>query len=87
LSALFNKSRTTEVETLGSLRGRALLLLNSNGFEWLVAALIVANAVVLGFQADWSIKNIGGTAPDYFGIMEDFFVLVFTCELLLRILA
>jgi len=46
----------------------------------------MSNAIVIGIQADWAINHIGVKQPSSFDVLEQFFKVVFTLELVLHIL-
>lgn len=50
-----------------------------------IGFFIILNSVVLGVQADWNVQHIGQQEPDFFGVSEKVFAVVFTSELALRI--
>lgn len=67
------------------LRGKARFLLSRQWFDMVIGFFIILNSVVLGVQADWNVQHIGQQEPDFFGVSEKVFAVVFTSELALRI--
>jgi len=59
----------------------------SSHFEWLVAAVILANSVLIGMQADWGVHNPGEELPLMYRALDNSLVAFFTLELILRIVA
>jgi len=54
-------------------------------FEYAAAVMIFANASSIGWEADWSIHNLGQEMPWYLQGLEYVFAVAFTIELMLRI--
>jgi voltage-gated sodium channel len=65
----------------------AEILVHSQRFDFLVCALIVVNAAVMGAEVDHQARNPTGTAPPLFLGMEYFFFTAFSLELALRLSA
>merc|ERR1712048_120401 len=61
--------------------------INNQRFDILTAGIVLLNAVVIGVQADWSVKHPGDTLPAVMEYCNLFFTAAFTVELLLRIVA
>jgi voltage-gated sodium channel len=59
----------------------------SNYFEWLVAAVILTTAALIGLQADWGVHHPGEELPLCYRLLDNFTVMFFTLELILRIAA
>jgi len=59
-------------------------IITSRPWDFTVAALIFLNAVSVGFQADWAIRNIGQDAPVSFTVIDWIFTTLFFAELVLR---
>jgi len=68
-----------------SLRGKARYLLSRQWFDMTIGSVIILNSVVIGVQADWNVQHIGAQEPEFFGVSEKLFGVIFTGELLLRI--
>eukprot|EP00929_Paragymnodinium_shiwhaense_P089204 TRINITY_DN49399_c0_g1_i1.p1 TRINITY_DN49399_c0_g1~~TRINITY_DN49399_c0_g1_i1.p1 ORF type:complete len:744 (+),score=110.86 TRINITY_DN49399_c0_g1_i1:89-2233(+) len=60
---------------------------NSRSFELLTCSVILANALVIGSYADWSIRHVGQTQPFSYRVLELCFLTFFTVEWILRIVA
>lgn len=80
-------SRTAPAMAATSTRRCCQRLIVSPLFEWSVAAVIFANAVFIGVQADWGVHHPGEELPLAFRALDKILVVVFTLELLLRIVA
>ena len=68
-------------------RGKVYELVNSSWCEYTVAFIIVANAAMFGFQADWAVKHPGQSTLPAFRVMNQAFNVFFIIELSLRIIA
>lgn len=68
-------------------RGKVNDLVQSSLCEYTVAFIIVANAAVFGFQADWAVKHPGQPTLPVYRIMNQAFNIFFIVELTLRIVA
>ncbi|CAK9094774.1 unnamed protein product [Durusdinium trenchii] len=55
-------------------------------FGYFVISFIVLNSLMMGIQADWMVTHIGQQAPVWFDVFEYIFAVVFTWELVMRIL-
>jgi hypothetical protein len=55
-------------------------------FEVCMAVMILLNAAIFGWQADWSIKHLDSAQPAFFTVTEYFFAIIFSFELLLRLM-
>jgi voltage-gated sodium channel len=55
-------------------------------FEALIAISICANAVTLGWNSDWSMKNPGSQRPVSFAVLDLTFLCIFILELVLRMI-
>lgn len=67
-------------------RRAAKTIVNSVVFEWFCASLILICAVLVGVQAHWDIQYIGVTPPAVFRVLNTGFNLLFTVELVLRLM-
>lgn len=47
--------------------------------------MIFCNALIIGIQADWAIRNIGSTPPGWMTVSQNVCTCLFTTELLLRV--
>jgi len=54
-------------------------------FDYISGALVVLNAITLGLQTDWQARHVTAEVPMGFRVIEIFFCVVFTLEVLLRI--
>ena len=75
------------IQVTGMLRRCCQKVIASVFFEWLVAAVIFANSVFTGLQADWGIHHPGQELPWGYRFLDNALVLFFTLELILRIVA
>jgi len=66
---------------------RAALITRSPKFELFCGVFIGLNALMIGVEADWTVKNPGEDLPTPFEIIDYGFTLIFTLELILRIIA
>merc|ERR1712079_725926 len=71
----------------GRLRCKILRFVESIGFDLTISTCIFLNALIIGAQTNYMIHNIGEEAPSFFAWVEVLFVIIFTLELLLRIIA
>jgi len=63
-------------------------LAKHRGFEMFACFLIMANAAIIGWEADYSVKNPGDTRnPAWLEVFEWFFAFGFSVELLVRMIA
>ena len=67
-------------------RRAAKTIVNSTVFEWFCASLILLCAVLVGVQAHWDIQSIGVAPPEVFRVLNTGFNLLFTVELILRVM-
>ncbi|CAK9001794.1 Sodium channel protein type 4 subunit alpha A (Voltage-gated sodium channel subunit alpha Nav1.4a) [Durusdinium trenchii] len=72
-------------EAAKSIRARARWLLSQQWFDMMIGACIILNSIIIGIQADWNVRNISVPEPEGFGVSEKIFAVIFTGELLLRI--
>eukprot|EP00927_Polykrikos_kofoidii_P011180 TRINITY_DN14721_c0_g1_i1.p1 TRINITY_DN14721_c0_g1~~TRINITY_DN14721_c0_g1_i1.p1 ORF type:complete len:666 (+),score=152.44 TRINITY_DN14721_c0_g1_i1:109-2106(+) len=85
-SASDDKSDTMERQmSAGSIR--AFEIVNSDAFQYTMGWVVLANAVLIGLQTDFSARHRGEDAPYYFQMMDIFFLVFFFGELSLRIRA
>jgi len=66
---------------------RAALITRSPRFERFCGFFIGLNAVMIGVEADWTVKHPGKDLPTPFEIIDYGFTLIFTLELTLRLIA
>jgi len=69
------------------MRKRVALLVRSNTFEACISILIVLSAAHIGFQTDHMARNMLDKAPMIFRVPDLIFLILFTCELGLRLFA
>eukprot|EP00435_Cladocopium_sp_Y103_P012200 s2743_g3.t1 len=67
-------------------RRAAKIIVDSPVFEWFCASLILLCAVLIGVQARWDIQSIGVAPPEAFRVLNTGFNLLFTLELVLRVM-
>ena len=67
-------------------RQLAKTVVSSTYFEWFCASLILLCALLIGAEAHWNIQNIGVQPPVTFRVLNTSFNLLFTIELVLRVL-
>lgn len=60
-------------------------IVSSAWFDYAATLFVILNAIIIGIEADWSVRNLHGDPPDIFKLAERFFCVVFTVELLMRI--
>lgn len=65
----------------------AALIVGSRQFEAAVATLILLNAVSIGYQIDWRMKNVGVDGPDEFRAIDLCFTFGFALEICFRLFA
>lgn len=87
-----NSLRLSRKSTLRELReldwqGHVHSVLNSKVMEFIVTTVIMLNAVNIGVQADWSMKNSSRDTPWQFQVANSTFSVLFLIELLLRLFA
>jgi len=68
-----------------SMNRRLEYIVTSNGFDYLVGALVVLNAASIGAQVDWQARNWNDETPVTFVVINWIFCLLFTTELVMRI--
>lgn len=68
-------------------RWYALKVVKQHWFEPIIVTVILANSVVIGVQADWSVKNPTDQVPTTFEIFDNCFFICFLIEIVLRLLA
>lgn len=56
------------------------------GFDYLSGALVVLNAISLGAQTDWQARHVTSETPPFYRALEVCFCVVFTIEILLRLI-
>lgn len=66
--------------------GRLASLVCSSQFDLVIAILVFINALAIGIQTDWVTRNTSEDLPRSFRILEVAFCVIFTVELILRIL-
>eukprot|EP00933_Yihiella_yeosuensis_P080642 TRINITY_DN94100_c0_g1_i1.p1 TRINITY_DN94100_c0_g1~~TRINITY_DN94100_c0_g1_i1.p1 ORF type:complete len:694 (+),score=113.98 TRINITY_DN94100_c0_g1_i1:174-2255(+) len=65
----------------------AISLSQDRRFELATAGIIMANAMVIGWNTDWAVQNPGVETPLHFLVIDASFTAIFSLELLLRIVA
>ncbi|CAK0889124.1 unnamed protein product [Prorocentrum cordatum] len=85
--ATIKKHRLTLDHRNKEIRAWAEKLVATSQFETIVAGSIVFNAVAIGWNSDWSMRNIGSDRPIFFIALDWIFLSVFMLELLLRMVA
>lgn len=75
------------IENLGRVQRLSLKLLGWKHFDHIVTLLIMVNAVIIGAQVDWAVRNINEKTPTEFRALDIFFTVVFAVELVLRVTA
>lgn len=59
----------------------------SKKFEYSVCGLIIANAAFIGAQAHWRMANLYGSVPVFFRIVDLTFIVLFSLEISVRVVA
>jgi len=74
-------------ESKSPIQRRLLYIVNHNVFDYVVAALIVLNGLVVGVQTDYMAREDLEDPPIAFQVVEIIFCVVFTVELTIRLIA
>lgn len=83
----FGRFRETLGQDMTGCRSITVSIIGSTKFDTVTASLIMMNAMFIGVQTDWAVRNVGDTQPFVFRLFELFFTAMFTVELVLRIIA
>eukprot|EP00929_Paragymnodinium_shiwhaense_P051451 TRINITY_DN25890_c0_g2_i1.p1 TRINITY_DN25890_c0_g2~~TRINITY_DN25890_c0_g2_i1.p1 ORF type:complete len:1165 (-),score=239.14 TRINITY_DN25890_c0_g2_i1:263-3757(-) len=84
---LIHRCVSLSTKSIAELRRLIILFVSWSYFDYVMAMLIVLNAITIGAQSDWHVRNPGQETPNVFNISEEVFAMVFTAELGLRLLA
>jgi len=87
--AKFTKKQSqgdSSIDSWPAWRRAAKTIVASPVFEWFCASLILLCALLIGVEAHWSVQNIGVTSPVAFRVLNTGFNLLFTVELILRLM-
>ena len=76
----------SSIDSWPAWRRAAQRIVASPAFEWFCASLILLCALLIGVEAHWSVQNIGVTSPVAFRVLNTGFNLLFTLELVLRLM-
>mmetsp|Transcript_94234 Transcript_94234/g.272276 ORF Transcript_94234/g.272276 Transcript_94234/m.272276 type:complete len:704 (+) Transcript_94234:72-2183(+) len=83
---LVRSNTRCEQPDLHPVRGFVRWLAQHRRFEVAVSSLIFCNALVIGIQADWAIKNVGRKPPKWITVSQTIFTSLFAIELIMRII-
>ncbi|CAJ1358634.1 unnamed protein product [Effrenium voratum] len=79
--------RTVNEEAMPPGRAFARKVVFSQRFEWVAACILVGNSLLVGIETEWTLQNLNQDPHAALRVLDIFFNICFSVELLLRVAA
>lgn len=73
--------------TCGRIRVSVTRVVLATWFDMIISSFIILNAITIGVQSDWMVRNPGQKEPTEFSVVEKIYLFVFLAELIARWIA